>query len=151
MEPSLSQLINRASRALARNGDAALKPLGLRYAQIPVFVLLDDQPEMTQKALAEAAGIEQPSMAQLLSRMDRDGLIRQQPHPADARSRTISLTDPKDPRVLEGAERLRQLEQQAVAGLDDDEVRILKALLTRVRHNLEGEPAAAPRADGRDE
>jgi len=140
MEPSLSQLINRASRALARNGDAALKPLGLRYAQIPVFVLLDDHPEMTQKALADAAGIEQPSMAQLLSRMHRDGLIRQQPHPGDARSRTISLTDPENPRVLEGAQRLQQLEQQAVAGLDDGEVRILKALLTRVRHNLEGGP-----------
>ena len=76
--PSLAQLINRASRALARDGDAALKPLGLRYAQVPVLALLSGGRELTQKALAEAAGIEQPSMAQLLTRMDP-------PHTAPAR------------------------------------------------------------------
>ncbi|MFD6259170.1 MarR family winged helix-turn-helix transcriptional regulator, partial [Nocardia sp. NPDC060256] len=86
--PSLAQLINRASRALARDGDATLKPLGLRYAQVPVLALLREDAERTQKELAEATGIEQPSMAQLLSRMDRDGLIRRTPHPRDARSQT---------------------------------------------------------------
>jgi hypothetical protein len=85
--PSLAQLINRASRALARDGDTTLKPLGLRYAQVPVLALLREGTELTQKDLAEASGIEQPSMAQLLTRMDRDGLIRRTPHPRDARPR----------------------------------------------------------------
>ncbi|MER6792347.1 MarR family winged helix-turn-helix transcriptional regulator, partial [Amycolatopsis mediterranei] len=94
--PSLAQLINRASRALARVGDIALKPLGLRYAQVPVLALLREGAEPTQKDLAEATGIEQPSMAQLLSRMDRDGLIHRAPHPRDARSQTITLAPGTD-------------------------------------------------------
>ena len=135
--PSLSQSINRVARALARHGDAALKPLGLRFAQIPVFVLPKMRTGMTQKALADAAGIEQPSMAQLLARMERDGLIVYRPHPTDARSRTIVLADPADPRIDEGGKRLMDLERQAVEGLGEEEVETLKALLARVLENLE--------------
>jgi MarR family transcriptional regulator for hemolysin len=135
--PSLSQTMNRVARALARHGDAALKPLGLRFAQIPVFVLLKMRTGMTQKALADAAGIEQPSMAQLLARMERDGLIVYQPHPTDARSRTIVLADPGDHRIGEGSKRMADLERRAVEGLSGDEVETLKALLARVLDNLE--------------
>ena len=45
--PSLAQLINRVSRALARDGDAALKPLCLRDAQVPGHVLPDGGAELT--------------------------------------------------------------------------------------------------------
>ncbi|MCA2215519.1 MarR family winged helix-turn-helix transcriptional regulator [Jidongwangia harbinensis] len=135
--PSLSQSMNRVARALARHGDAALTPLGLRFAQIPVFALLKRRTGMTQKALAEATGIEQSSMAQLLARMERDGLIVYQPHPTDARSRTIVLTDPDDPRIGEGRNRLTDLERRAVAGLSEEEVETLTALLARVLENLE--------------
>jgi DNA-binding MarR family transcriptional regulator len=47
---------------------------------------------MTQKDLAHLAQIEQPTMAQLLARMERDGLIRRSPNPQDSRSSLISLT-----------------------------------------------------------
>jgi len=135
--PSLLQLVNRVHRALARDGDAALRPLGLRYAQIPVFAFLVAHPAATQKALAEATGIEQSSMAQLLARMDRDGLIRHEPNPRDARSRTVTLVDPGDPRLQEGNERLGDLERTALAGFDADEIDTLRSLLTRVHHNLD--------------
>jgi MarR family transcriptional regulator for hemolysin len=135
--PSLSQSMSRVARALARHGDAALKPLGLRFAQIPVFVLLKTRAGMTQKALADVAGIEQPSMAQLLARMERDGLIAYQSHPTDARSRTIVLADPDDPRIDEGSKRMMDLERQALKGLRKEEVETLKVLLARVLENLE--------------
>jgi MarR family transcriptional regulator, transcriptional regulator for hemolysin len=135
--PSLAQLINRVSRALARDGDAALKPFGLRYAQVPVLVLLNGGAELTQKALAEAAGIEQPSMAQLLTRMDRDGLIHRNPHPRDARSHTITLSDGTAARATEAHQHLADLEKRAVAGLTAAEVETLKNLLTRVSSNLD--------------
>ena len=135
--PSLSQSINRVFRALTREGDAVLKPLGLRFAQIPVFVLLGRGTPMTQKALAEAAGIEQPSMAQLLARMDRDGLIQYAAHPTDARSRTITLANPGDPRISQGNRQLAELQQRAIAGLTDQQVQVLTQLLDQVRRNLE--------------
>jgi MarR family transcriptional regulator for hemolysin len=135
--PSLAQLINRVARALARHGDAALKPLGLRYAQVPVLALLKGGAELTQKEVAEAVGIEQPSMAQLLTRMDRDGLIHRKPHPRDARSHTITLTDGTSARATEAHQYLADLEKRAIAGLTPAEVDILKTLLTRVNGNLD--------------
>ncbi|WP_405163644.1 MarR family transcriptional regulator [Nocardia sp. NBC_01499] len=152
--PSLAQLINRNSRALARDGDAALKPLGLRYAQVPVLALLREDVELTQKELAEATGIEQPSMAQLLTRMDRDGLIRRMPHPRDARSQTIALSPEGRAQVIDAHDRLAALDNRAVAGFTTDEIAILKDLLTRVGNNLDRtkgtatDGAAAPRSDG---
>lgn len=136
---SLPQLINRISRALARDGDAVLKPLGLRYAQIPVLALLGTGAKLTQKALAESAGIEQSSMAQLLARMDRDGLIRREPHPHDARSQTITLTPDATARANDAHQHLRSLERRAIEGLSAEQVQTLRELLTRVGRNLDPE------------
>lgn len=135
--PSLAQLINRASRALARDADNALKPLGLRYAQVPVLALLHEGPELTQKELAEATGIEQPSMAQLLTRMDRDGLIHRTPHPRDARSQAIALAPGTDAQLNDAHQRLADLDGRAVAGFTSEEIDTLKYLLTRVGDNLD--------------
>ncbi|WP_203217774.1 MarR family winged helix-turn-helix transcriptional regulator [Nocardia terpenica] len=135
--PSLAQLINRASRALARDGDAALKPLGLRYAQVPVLALLHEGTALTQKDLAEAAGIEQPSMAQLLARMDRDGLIQRTPHPNDARSHQISLTAEAAATASAAHRQLIDLDERAVAGFTAEEIRTLSDLLIRLNDNLD--------------
>ncbi|WP_280470602.1 MarR family winged helix-turn-helix transcriptional regulator [Nocardia farcinica] len=135
--PSLAQLINRAARALARDADNALKPLGLRYAQVPVLALLHDGAELTQKQLAEATGIEQPSMAQLLARMDRDGLIRRTPHPRDARSQTITLAPGTDTQLFTAHQHLTALDKRAVAGFTTEEITTLKHLLARLGDNLD--------------
>ncbi|MEU0502442.1 MarR family transcriptional regulator [Nocardia sp. NPDC005998] len=135
--PSLAQLINRAARALARDGDAALKPLGLRYAQVPVLALLRDGAELTQKELADATGIEQPSMAQLLTRMERDGLIRRTPNPRDARSQTITLATETAPHLNAARRQLADLNARAVAGFTSAEIRTLEELLIRLNDNLD--------------
>ncbi|MCC3313794.1 MarR family winged helix-turn-helix transcriptional regulator [Nocardia africana] len=135
--PSLAQLINRAARAFARDADNMLRPLGLRYAQVPALALLNEGVELTQKELAEATGIEQPSMAQLLARMDRDGLIRRKPNPHDARSQTIQLAGGAEARLTEAHEHLVALDQRAVAGFTADEIATLRHLLTRLGDNLD--------------
>ncbi|MFE3172904.1 MarR family winged helix-turn-helix transcriptional regulator [Amycolatopsis sp. NPDC059090] len=134
---SLSQLINRASRALARDGDAALRPSGLRYAQVPVLASLSEGVALTQKELADASGIDQSSMAQLLARMDRDGLIRRTPHPHDARSRTITLAEECASRTAEARHQLAELDRRAVAGFTAEEIDSFRTLLIRVNENLE--------------
>ncbi|WP_431953892.1 MarR family winged helix-turn-helix transcriptional regulator [Nocardia lijiangensis] len=141
--PGLARLINRAARTLARDGDAALRPLGLRYAQVPVLALLRNGTALTQKELAEATGIEQPSMAQLLTRMDRDGLIRRAPNPRDARSQTITLADDTASHLTEARRQLAEIEQRAVAGFSAAEIRTLEQLLTRLNNNLEPERAGS--------
>ena len=47
---------------------------------------------LSQTALARWASVEQPTMANTLNRMERDGLIVRTPDPDDRRSALISLT-----------------------------------------------------------
>src|ERR1700684_3771915 len=84
-------LISLAARGFARLSEARLKPLGFGVGHLPVLIALQDGRASTQRALARFAKIEQPPMAQMLARMERDGLIQRAPEPADGRSRRITL------------------------------------------------------------
>src|SRR4029077_825704 len=82
-----------AAGAFARLSEPRLKPLGFGVGHLPVLVALQDGQAGSQRDLARFARIEQPSMAQMLARMERDGLIIRMPDPADGRSSQISLTE----------------------------------------------------------
>ena len=129
--------INRIARLSQRWIEPRLEKLGLAAAQIPVFGAIRNLGPLSQKALAQLLFVEQPTMAQLLARMERDGLIERYPDPADGRSTLIHLT----PRALKRAEPARELllEGAAVAlkGFTKAEIATLNLLLQRVRANLE--------------
>jgi MarR family transcriptional regulator for hemolysin len=135
---NVSKLINRASRALTRLSESKLKALGFAMGQIPVLVMLKDGSARSQTELAQFAGIEQPSMAQMLARMERDGLILRQPDPEDGRSSQIVLTAMARQRLPAAREILVEHNQRAVAGLTTEEAATLARLLGRVLSNLEG-------------
>src|ERR1700761_6180344 len=85
-------LISLAARGFARLSEARLKPLGFGVGHLPVLIALQRGQAPTQRELARFAKVEQPPMAQMLARMERDGLIRRTPDPDDRRSSRIALT-----------------------------------------------------------
>lgn len=131
-------LIGIAARLMARRDDERLQQVGLRVAQLPVLVALKNGERLTQKALAQIAGVEQPSMAQLLARMERDGLIQRTPDPADGRSSLVSLTPSAIDRLEPGRDMLRLGNDEALAGFTAEETDQLVGMLHRILHNLEG-------------
>jgi MarR family transcriptional regulator, transcriptional regulator for hemolysin len=135
--PDIARLVNRAARSFARVGDARLRRLGFGFNQVPVLASLRDGRALTQAELARLAGIEQPSMAQMLARMERDGLIQRTPDPKDARSRIISLTPATAERLPEAREIMLKSGNEALAGFTDHEVKTLTALLERLNQNLD--------------
>jgi DNA-binding MarR family transcriptional regulator len=134
---SAGYMTNWAARLFARAIDRRLKPLGLASGHLPVFFALGNGGTMTQKALAAAAGIEQPTMAATLARMQRDGLIRRDPDPADGRSALVSLT----PAALDKAPAVRAavaaVNGAALAALDEAEQAAYLAALTKIVAALE--------------
>ncbi len=89
---SVGQMVNRAARLLRRLADKRMAPLGLTSGYLPVLTALMPGVALSQKTLTEQAGIEQPTMAATLGRMERDGVIKRQPDPGDRRSSLFSLT-----------------------------------------------------------
>ncbi|MBD9628182.1 MarR family transcriptional regulator [Ensifer sp. ENS06] len=131
-------VIGRIARLLARLDDEGLKDVGISVAQLPVLVALKNGQMLTQKELSAIAGVEQPSMAQLLGRMERDGLIRRTPDPSDKRSSLVSLEAEAYRRLEPGRDVLRGNNREALAGLSPEEVRTLTELLQRIHANLTG-------------
>lgn len=130
-------LISRTARLMYRLTDAAFQPLGLASAQLPVFGALKDGVAKTPKELAEMARIEQPTMTQLLARMERDGLVRRTPHPEDRRSTLISLTPKALRRLPQAREIMLEGNRTALKGFSAAETEMLCSLLRRVIRNLD--------------
>lgn len=130
-------LISLAARGFARLSEARLKPLGFGVGHLPVLVALQDGRASTQRDLARFAKIEQPPMAQMLARMERDGLIRRTPEPADGRMSRITLTDAAKARLPDAIAVLLRGNQEALRDFTDEEAGLLIALLTRLIGNLD--------------
>jgi MarR family transcriptional regulator, transcriptional regulator for hemolysin len=131
-ESSAGYMTNLAARLFAHVIDERLRPLGVSSGQLPVFFALARGGALTQKALAQAAAIEQPTMAATLSRMERDGLIRRRPDPNDGRSALIALT----PAALKKAKAVEEAVQsgnaKALAGLDEATQRAFLETLAKI-------------------
>ena len=128
---------SRIARGMARIGDARLRALGFATAQLPVLTALKDGAKLSQPELARWARVEQPTMAQLVARMERDGIVRREPAPADRRSSLISLTASARAKLPEGRAILVQGNKEMMRGLSDREVGTLLSLLERVLVNIE--------------
>lgn len=130
-------LISLAARGFARLSEARLKPLGFGVGHLPVLVALQNGGASTQRDLARFAKVEQPPMAQMLARMERDGLIRHTCDPADRRSRRITLTAAAEARLPDAVATLLQGNRDVLSGFTDEEAGQLVALLTRLIANLD--------------
>ncbi|MFM0094821.1 MarR family transcriptional regulator [Paraburkholderia nemoris] len=139
------KLIGRANRAFTRVVEGPLRELGFAMSQVPVLVTLKKAGALSQAELARLAEVEQSSMAQLLNRMERDGLVERVADPADRRSRLISLTDEAARQLPSGKSVMDAVSRQALAGFSAEEKEQLASLLLRVNANLD---AALPRVDG---
>ena len=138
-DPSFGSLVNRTARLLRKLADQRLAPFGLSSGTLPVLTALMRGEAMSQKALTEQAGIEQPTMAATLARMERDGLIERRPDPADGRSSLFGLA--ASVRDQTGAI------QAAIASLNEEVLQVLTGPeRTLLRESLTKVIAAVPKS-----
>ena len=130
-------LINYLARLFAKALYRRIAPHGVTLGQFPVLLYLWETERATQSELAERLAVEQPTMANTLKRMERDGLITRVPDPDDRRQARIHLT--RRARGLETAltTSARETNRAALAGLTADEAAQFMALAARVAANLE--------------
>ncbi|AQZ51281.1 Organic hydroperoxide resistance transcriptional regulator [Martelella mediterranea DSM 17316] len=114
---SAGYLTNHLARLLERGLAARIRPLGLTTGTFPALLELWENDGLTQKQLVERLDIEQATMANTLSRMERDGLIRREKDPGDGRVQRIRLT-----------ERARALRDPAIAAATAENEDALLAL-----------------------
>lgn len=115
-----------------------MRPLGITFRQVEVIGTLGLEGERSQTELANRLGVEPPTMAGILSRMEENGWIERVSCARDRRKKIIRLTDQVLPVWSTILEQGRQTRAEASRGLTAEELRALRDLLTRVRDNAEG-------------
>ena len=89
---SAGYLVNHLSRLFAKGLQGRIVPYGIVVGQFPILLELWEKDGVTQRTLLSKLDIEQATLANTLTRMERDGLIKRKKHPSDARSQLIWLT-----------------------------------------------------------
>lgn len=138
-DPSqIGQYINRIARMNNRWLEPRLAQLGLAAAQLPVFGAIKTFGPLSQTELAALLHVEQPSMAQLLARMERDGLVTRIADPADGRRSRIHLTPEALSRSKPAQQVLEAGRQLWANALTLRELANLERLLAKIVTTMEG-------------
>lgn len=115
--------LGRLSRLWRAEIDRRLSTHGITDAQGLTLLHLSRLEEpATQKMLAAAVGVQEPTMARMLDRLELEGLVRREVAHSDRRARAIHLT----PEAAPGLARIRKvaesLRDELFDGIDDAEL-----------------------------
>lgn len=132
-------LLRQLIHAFHTTQEQGLRPYGLNSPQFGALFVLDHEPGLSSADLARAMGVSPQAANLLVAGMERDGLVRREPHPTHKR---ILETYPTD----EGLRRLRaaqpfigDLEQRLMAGLSQAERGLIhRWLVTAAQVALQG-------------
>jgi MarR family transcriptional regulator for hemolysin len=133
---SLGFVVGSLHRIINRHLAQRTAPHGVMPGQFPVLRVLRDVKVSTQMELAKLVGVEQPSMAATLRRMERDGLIQRVTDAQDARRQLVSLTEHGKIMLAVMTESAMTVYRQACEGLSEDEVAEFMRLALRMQENL---------------
>ena len=84
--------VQRAARALARRFDEALRPVGLTNGQFSLLMSLNRPEPPGMGPVASLLAMDRTTLTAALKPLERRGLVKVSPDPADRRSRRIGLT-----------------------------------------------------------
>ena len=133
---SSGYMINLAARLFERALAERIAPLGLTTGQFPVLLALWERDGLAQSELVRIVRVEQPTMAQTLSRMERDGLIARAADPDDRRRALVRLTARGHAVQAPAVAAAHEVNHLAGRGLSDAQTREFLAVLMQMSANL---------------
>jgi len=127
--------------------DERLRPLGIGEARWAALYWLSQAPEgMSQTALAERAGVENPTLVRTLDLLCDAGLVARRVAPHDRRAKLVALTPAATPLIAQYDSVADSLRQELMAGLTSEEVAVTLGVLRKLRARIDG--AEPPQAQG---
>jgi DNA-binding MarR family transcriptional regulator len=126
----------RVSRALKAAAQVALERHGVHAGQSFILERLWERDGQTTREIADAIGVEGPTVVRAVQRMEAAGLVVRKDHPTDRRLVAIHLT-PTGRRLRTVLPRvLREVEEDALADFSTADRTRLLALLERLGGKL---------------
>ena len=135
--PSLLYAVKQVELAVRGHLDDLLKPAGVTALQFTALTVLERRDDLTAAALARNSFVTTQSMADLVAALQRRGLVDRFRDPDDGRRILIHLTDAGRALIAEQRPAVAALEKRMLAGIDADQVDVVRTALDRMRRNLE--------------
>jgi DNA-binding MarR family transcriptional regulator len=124
-------LINQLARIARRSSEAALEPTGLRPRHLVALTILRERGPISQVALGEALSLDPTNLVGLLNELEEASLLERRRDPLDRRRHIVELTDAGRAALAHAEGTLTAVQDQVLAGLNEDERDALHALLIR--------------------
>lgn len=141
-ENSVGYWVCTTSHALRRALGTRLAREGITLRQFEVLAWLSCKGSGSQAELAEHLGIEPNTLAGVVSRMERDGLLERRNCQQDRRKNTIHPTEKSEEIWHSVTDSCHEVRSQATAGFTPEELTQFRQLCERIRENL-NEPAVS--------
>ena len=139
---STTFLLKRLGFAAKERALAAYEETGLHPYHHAVLLVLDEGSRETQGSIADALGYDRGQLVGLMDELEERELVERQRDPNDRRRHLVRLTPDGKKTVKRLRSLTRQLEDDFLAPLDDEERAALHALLLRLAETHE--PRCAP-------
>lgn len=136
---ALLTVVDRMSRVLT---DELSTQVDMPLDRYEILLLLAGEGSMRPSELADRRHLSRSGATRLIDRLERDGLVERRSHGGDRRGTVLALT-PLGETVFRAAGRvhLRGLERHIGAVLTDDEMSVLRGLLTKLEKGMEANGA----------
>lgn len=137
--------IGETAHALRKSFDRRAARLGVTRAQWKVLFRLTRTPGLRQVELADMLEVEPITLCRIVDRLEENGLVERTKDPADRRAWRLHVAPSAQPLIEELKAVAAELAREAFAGLDPDDILLVRQLLARVRENV-GRTAPTDRA-----
>lgn len=126
----------RATRAHRGEMQRQMSRLGLHLGQELLVLDIHQNPDTTQAELVARIGMEQPTIAKAIARMERSGFVERVSDRHDRRLVRLQLTDQGRAVVDDIVAAWAAVEDRATSGLTPAEAAQLAELLDKIHDNL---------------
>lgn len=122
------------ARAWRTRLDQRLRPLGLSQGKWRTLMHLSrGGDKLTQKEIAEHMGIEEPTLAGLLNRLEDDGWVKRQESPNDRRCKIVHLQRRSRVVLDEIFSAAQELRDELLQDVPTSDLETCKRVLTHIR------------------
>ena len=135
-EEPIGLYVSRTAKALSRAFDEALASAGGSLPTWLILVSLKSRSWGTQRELAQALGIEGPTLTHHLDAMERAGLVTRTRDPANRRVQRMELTEEGDAAFQRMRRAATAFDRSLRSGLSDGEIEQVRELLARLHANV---------------
>ena len=128
----IGQLLHETARVWRNKLDQRLRPLGLSQAKWRTLAHLA-RGHLTQRDLAERIGIEEPTLARLLTRLESGGWIKRESARHDRRCKTVHLQNKSSALLHRIEETARDLRHELLETIPRCDLQTCMRVLSDIR------------------